>query len=148
MGPSPAAPLHRQLASFSNPLPSPNQGWWWHPEVSICQSLVSVHLGERLPHSPLCPSESFLLLNDSSHIHIHVSFSNHFQFYYLHFLLSLTGILNTVTSFDLVDHAGQMLFCACETQAENYSVPETNLHPRTLPFTAGRQNCCPFPSRG
>ena len=56
-----------------------------------------------------------------------MSFSNHFQFYYLHFLLSLTGILNTVTSFDLVDHAGQMLFCACETQAENYSVPETNL---------------------
>lgn len=85
--------------------------------LSICQSQLPFHLWEMLPDSPLSPSEWFLLLNDSSHTHIqHGSFSHHFQFYYLHFLFSLTGIFNTVTFFDLVDHMGLMLFWALEPE--------------------------------
>lgn len=74
-------------------LPALSRGCCWHPSLPTCQSQVSVHLRVTLPDSPLGPSESFLLLNDSSHTHReHGSFSHHFQFYYLHFLFSLIHI--------------------------------------------------------
>lgn len=53
----------------------------------VSHFLSACPLKRNAHDSPLCPSESFLLLNDSSHMHMqHLSFSCHFQFYYIHFL--------------------------------------------------------------
>ena len=126
-------------------LPALSRGRCWHPSLPTCQSQVSVHLRVTLPASPLGPSESFLLLNDSSHTHReHGSFSHHFQFYYLHFLFSLIHIFNTVTSSDLVDHMRLRLFWALKPGRKATVWLKLTRHPRTLPFTGGGQSCYPL----
>ena len=101
-----------------------------------------------LPDSPLGPSESFLLLDDSSHTHReHGSFSHHFQFYYLHFLFSLIHIFNTVTSSDLVDYMRLRLFWALKPGPKATVWLKLTRHSRTLPFTGGGQSCYPLCSR-
>lgn len=136
-GPSTSSTVTSAIGLFLQ-LPALSQGCCWHPSLPICQSQASVHLRVMLPDSPLGPSESFLLLDDSSHTHReHGSFSHHFQFYYLHFLFSLIHIFNTVTSSDLVDYMRLRLFWALKPGPKATVWLKLTRHSRTLPFTGG-----------
>lgn len=81
MGRSPTAPSYQQLAFFSNsassPLASGTRSWCWHPtDLPPVSHFLSAHpLTSNAAWPSLCPSESFTLLNDSSHMHIFVILS-------------------------------------------------------------------------
>lgn len=129
-GPSTSSTVTSAIGLFLQ-LPALSQGCCWHPSLPICQSQASVHLRVMLPDSPLGPSESFLLLDDSSHTHrehgvilsplsillsplpfLTYSHFQHCHFFWPCWLYEVEAVLGT------------------ETCAESYSVAETNLTSR------------------